>query len=434
MPGTGLGRQDDALSRRRARGRRVTHIGSLSPAVIPSPAYRRLIDSGRAYAAFTTNHLALVDELRDFGGSVLDPTSGYGLLHAACQRRGLSSYGVELNAPQYLWQRMTLPQDAAYWVRFVDAVLRRRSDWPDDPVTRVALSWDWFPSVSLELLTSLFAACVDVASSSAPHPTADPTWSAAALLLPFASRLASCVEGDVTHVKRGGMCVYSGWREDFATYLHALRSRLAPTSKVQSHHEVALADARVYRPGGREFGRMLTSPPYPNRSDYESIFAVENELIRLLSDRLPEALCLEERLIGSNRTGNLQPRCPSSPSASGFLNSITSKKWSSRKQERDEKGYYFDYYSQYFCGIEELYENVSTWLAPAFHGFIVVRDNTHHGMTVPVAASIMETWTGLGFSATIRDADEVFHVGTKNPRARGARAKHMEYVIEVMRP
>jgi len=95
--------------------------------------------------------------------------------------------------------------------------------------------------------------------------------------------------------------------------------------------------------------------------------------------------------------------------------------------------YYLPYLRKYFIAIEKAYENVARFAAKSFVGFIVVVDNTHRGVVIPVGAIVVEIWKELGFQATIHSSKEVFHVGAKNPRAKGIRAKHQEIVVWVWR-
>ena len=99
----------------------------------------------------------------------------------------------------------------------------------------------------------------------------------------------------------------------------------------------------------------------------------------------------------------------------------------------DDEVYYFPYLREYFAALESAYANVSKAAASDFLGYIVVVNNTHRGVVVPVAEAIVDIWRELGFSSRIERAEESFHLGTKNPRAKGIRARHTEYVVEVRR-
>jgi hypothetical protein len=66
-----------------------------------------------------------------------------------------------------------------------------------------------------------------------------------------------------------------------------------------------------------------------------------------------------------------------------------------------------------------------------FIGFVVVVNNTYRGLKIPVAQVVQDIWNTLGYEASIKEENEQFHVGTKNPRAKGVRAKHIEYIVQV---
>jgi len=118
------------------------------------------------------------------------------------------------------------------------------------------------------------------------------------------------------------------------------------------------------------------------------------------------------------------------PSARRFLSAIEGYS-KSRRASYDNKVYYLPYFANYFADLEQAYGNVSRSLASGFAGYIIVVDNTARDKVIPVSTSVAEMWRSFGFSAEVVDSEERFHIGTKNPRARGFKAKHTKYFIEV---
>jgi hypothetical protein len=137
-------------------------------------------------------------------------------------------------------------------------------------------------------------------------------------------------------------------------------------------------------------------------------------------------------IIGSNFVSERPPRIPTTKSARHFLKAINELK-RNETAIRHDKQYYIPYFENYFADLECAYKNIAPALKQKFEGYIIVVNNTHRNLVVPVSDTIIEIWRSLGFNAIILTATESFHVGTKNPRARGLRARHTEYVIKIWR-
>jgi hypothetical protein len=83
--------------------------------------------------------------------------------------------------------------------------------------------------------------------------------------------------------------------------------------------------------------------------------------------------------------------------------------------------------------LEDAFANISASLQSRFEGYLIVVNNTHRNTLVPVSETSLEIWQTLGFDATIVESSESFHIGTKNPLARGLRARHTRYVVKIWR-
>lgn len=394
--------------------------------------YRALIKSGRSYAAFTDSNQALLDCIPT-DCVVLDPMSGYGRLMEFASMLGIRSYSVEYNLPQYLWQVLCRPSNAIPLLTAISVIEEGCGQWPE-PTMKAAMSDQWFTPEGLDLVESLYEIiCKRVYSII----NADSEELALALLLPFSGRFACYVPGDISaHSKRGGISILSGWQEDFVAYLIAIRDLLTMRMEKCKCLEQAISygDARSHQfPEGR-FGGMLTSPPYPNHRDFETMFGAENELLHLMRRSGTISIGeLESQIIGSNFVRERKELRPRSQVANEFIDRVCSTARRSKVAAYDDAVYYIPYLINYFRDIEDAYCNVSKALAPSCLGYIIVVNNTHRNEVIPVSDVVMEIWRSLGFDSTIYQKEERFHVGSKNPRAKGLRARHTEYIVRISR-
>ena len=394
--------------------------------------YRSLINTGRSYAAFTDKDKKLIELLKG-RREVVDPTSGYGLTTRYCSEQGLRSYCVEFNLPQYLWQVLCQPNRTAGFLSCIEQLLAQANDLPKSTV-RARVSDEWYPEESKQILMEL----VRLAQDALGHffKAEECILLAVALLTPFSGRLSCCSPGDVSpHVKEGGFCVYLGWEADFASYLRAVAQRLKTNSRdyMEYTHETHHGDVKTFGFPEDRFSGMLTSPPYPNSRDFTSMFKPEHAFLKWLGFENQFELKQEEKhVIGSNFVSGRPKRIIKTEVVSRFITRIGSLDMD-KSAAYDEKVYYIPYFENYFADLEDAYANVSKALTQDFEGFIVVVNNTHRNVLVPVSDAVIEIWQNLGFNAEVFEALELFHIGVKNPRARGLRARHTEYMIRVWR-
>jgi hypothetical protein len=426
-PDLSLGQQRDAIVRSK------TH--ALSRLTLIRKIYRMLLNSGRSYAAFTPKHQSLLEPLLG-KKEILDPMGGYGMLTRYCAEAGIRSYCVEYNLPQYLWQILSHPAYAVSYFEAAKSLLANSRSWPNTKL-RAVVSDEWFPDESRELLLRVFHQTLLVvqttflkASSKAHRELA------IGLLLPFVGRLSCSVPGDiVTHTKKGGICVFVDWEDDFRFYLSAVMNHLEGIVKRSrcTQHKVVLGDARNVKLPQDRFSALLNSPPYPNHRDFVSMFAPEHDFLDFLeiSGSVTSRRAAID-VIGSNFVADRPTRSPTTQAAKRFFKQVAAQE-RNETAIRHDKQYYFPYFEHYFRDLEEAYENIVPALKSDFEGYIVVVNNTHRNVIVPVSDAVLQVWKNLGFQARIFDSNEYFHVGTKNPLARGLRAKHTEYVIKVWR-
>jgi hypothetical protein len=416
------------------KGRAATNgRATLGRTTLLRDVYRSLINSGRTYAAFRDEDRSTVARLVD-RSPVLDPMSGYGGLARLCAELGIESFGIEYNPAQYFWQLLSHPARTDMHLRAIATLLVQRRNWPRSR-QRAVVADEFFPDDTLALVERLFT-LIQTTVAELPASVAKPWEVTASLLLPFSGRLACTSPGDVsTHTKEGGTCVLLGWQDDFCSYLDALRShleRIRDRSKC-INHDVILGDARSVDLGNRRFRSMFTSPPYPNHRDFSSILLPENTLLNLIgSSNGFDVPFVREGIIGSNFVKGAKLRCPTSPVANSFMaEALTVHR--NKRAEYDDEVYYIPYFRNYFCSLETAYQHVARYLHASFEGYVVIVNNTHRGIVIPVSEVVQDIWQSLGFRTEVFHTMESSHLGAKNPRAKGMRALHTEYVVRIWR-
>jgi hypothetical protein len=399
--------------------------------------YRTLIRTGRSYAAFTDKDIAFLEHLRGVG-EILDPMAGYGLLTQHCAKIGQRSYCVEFNLPQYFWQVLCHPAHAQEFIKCLWQLQAWQPRWPKTTV-RATVSDTWFPEESQRILLELLDLSkdsIDACFDPSKIQATDHEELAIALALPFVGRFACLVPGDIsTHTKLGGMCVYHGWEDDFSAYLCALHRclEMIAHNALSFDHTIIYADARTAALPKDRFGGMLTSPSYPNHRDFATMFRPERAFLDWLDEErgVPPRQA-SDHIIGSNFVAGRPERHVRTKAAKGFLEEVGNLK-RTRQAEYDDNTYYLPFFSNYFADLEDAFANISTSLQSRFEGYLIVVNNTHRNILVPVSEASLEIWQGLGFDARIVESNESFHIGTKNPQARGLRARHTRYVIKIWR-
>lgn len=407
---------------------------ALSRTTLIRELYRSLLNTGRTYAAFRDTDRALVQRLAP-AGTILDPMSGYGRVAAFCSELGINSVGVEFNPPQYFWQLLCHPQCSDLHLSAIAFLIDKRRSWPR-PRPRAVVSDEFFPPECMATLERLLDLALEFYSQKRGLPF-DFWRLALALLMPFVGRISCTSPADVsTHTKQGGTCVLLGLQEDFSLYLAALQDRLARVrnSHKPSQHDVQLGDARTVSFGRKKFRAMLTSPPYPNHRDFTTILLPENEfLFSVARSRGYPIPFSRHDIIGSNFVkGRQQEFVVHSDVAAKFIADAQAIRRTVRAKYDDDT-YYIPYFSKYFSALEAAYKNVARALDVQCEGYITVVNNTHRGIVIPVSEVVQDIWRGIGFQAEVFESKEFSHVGAKNPRAKGVRARHTEYVVRIWR-
>jgi hypothetical protein len=356
--------------------------------------YRSLIQTGRSYAAFTEKERMFLEYLKNTD-EILDPLSGYGLLTKYCSEIGIRSYCVEFNLPQYFWQVLCHPAHALEFIECIRQIQAWRARWPKAMVRAIA-SDTWFPEESQQMLLALLDLCkasIDACFDMSKNQAENPEDLAFALALPFVGRFSCSTPGDIsTHTKLGGMCVYHDWEDDFHAYLRALSHRLEVITEhaVSLDHTIIYGDTRTLALPRERFGGMLTSPPYPNHRDFASMFRPERAFLNWLdAERGVPSRQTSEHIIGSNLVAGRPERSVRAKAAKNFIEAISNLKRAKQAIYDDDK-YYIPYFINYFADLEDSFGNVSSSLQSSFEGYLIVVNNTHRNILVPVSEVSLE--------------------------------------------
>lgn len=413
--------------------------------------YSTLLSKKRTYAAFndvetTPDEITprkCAQMLADHGISeVLDPMAGYGTILQYGRKSDFGSFLVEINLPAHLWQLIAQPENSEKLITIVNKIIAAKDIWPV-PKCLAEVSNEWIGSEGLRILCLLYDLNRNIVA-----PFFDDTIivekMALAIMLPIVLRLSTAQKGDAAYVKRnGGVSILKGYDADYHFYLNNmllpfLEDNFKEYSQVIWGEEkwgntCIYGNAMSYNFPQDRFHGMLTSPPYPNGSDYGKMFSAENFFIDDLSRKnLIHFEIIPSQIIGTNTVKDRQAEQLTLQTAKVFLGKLRNLKLN-KKAKMDMLSYYIPYYRNYFCDLEKAYRNISTALSERFLGYIIVTNNAIRNIEVPVSDFIIELWQSLGFNAKCIKSKEVSHVGAKNPHAKGRMSLHCEHIIQIWR-
>lgn len=399
-------------------------------------SYRSLLFSGRNYASYSKKQIDYFVSRSKKADTdlVFDPMSGYGTLTAACNQNNIATFNVEINPPAYLWQYLCLPDNYNDFRVILHNIKQIIHTFPLPNIIS-EVSGEWISSYGLSLLSDMFSSILSRIRGLSL--SVDSEKASLAILLPFVSRISTITNGDIHHVKKGGIAIYKNYIDDFCLYIDLLlvtifNVPLKGNNIASTKNVLLFDDCQSSSFLNAKFSFMVTSPPYPNLIDYAKMFGAENYFLDHLRKQNIILLPSLSEPIGTNIVEGKGAGEISSKSANVFIAKIYNYHKTS-KMKKDNEGYYAPYFSNYFFNMEKAYQNIATHASDNFEGIVVVRNNAARIYTVPVAESICEIWKLLGFDTEYLQEDEVFHVGTKNPNSKGFKAKQTEYVIRIWR-
>ena len=157
--------------------------------------------------------------------------------------------------------------------------------------------------------------------------------------------------------------------EAYARGLHPLNA------KNRSSVRWAPLAEQEFKPGSLD--AIVTSPPYPNRTDYVRHYLPASELLIAAAGRDERTLRLEQIGTPLIREGELNPRFPAS--ISKLIERIRTHE--SYASER----YYYKGFLYYFSDMADALALMRTWLCPGGLAILVVQDTYYKDIHIPVA-------------------------------------------------
>lgn len=391
-----------------------------------SPIYQGLLLRNRAFASYKKDelekiYLDLANSNISIESPLFDPMSGYGGGMIYFGKKGYSTINSELNPPAYYWQLLINPNNTSTILEAIDILLQDKYHLPKFKES-FSLIDDFFTENALKHIDNLhyFISKTNLDQSLS-----------IALLLPFISRFANYSRSstNITHFKKGGLCLYSDWEKDFYDYLIFLKDRLYKDYKEykSTNHKNILSDIMELDTEQR-FQCFITSPPYPNYRDYSKLFIMENFIL----DRFTGNKYNFEKMIGSNHVCGKKYGQITTESALRFLDEFRTKSLHLKiKSQRDIETYYYPYFAQYFYNIEKAYQKLNEIITPNGIGYIVVNDNIARDIIVPVGITISEIFQRMHYKTEFIDIKQVSHYGNIVKGAKRLNSRHTRYILKV---
>lgn len=161
---------------------------------------------------------------------------------------------------------------------------------------------------------------------------------------------------------------------------------------------------------------IITSPPYPNRTDYIRHYLPASEFL-LQGDQRAERH-LREVQIGTPLIRSNLPSTPLPPSVEALLERVRSHR--SYASER----YYAKGFRYYFADMTRTLHQFSRWLAPKGILILVVQDTYYKEVLVPVADLLTDVAASAGLEPLARQKFKVRHpLSRLSPHSRAAMPK-----------
>jgi hypothetical protein len=394
-----------------------------------SHVYRGLIERSRAFASFREKEelntiYSDLGQYLSIGDNILDPMSGYGGLMLFLGKTGYKTTNIELNPPAYYWQLLINPQNTKSIISIIEKLQNKKTKLPKLNES-FSITDKFFSEEAVNHIKALYKLIAEYSNNNEALSIAS--------LLPFVSRFANYQKSktNITHFKQGGLCAYTGWEEDFQSYLEVIRNRLINDLKLykQTEHSNILSDImKVNLPDKYSF--FVTSPPYPNYRDYSKLFKIENWVLDNVIFKNSTDFSM---MIGSNNVSGKKYGTIHSEKVNKFLFDLLEKaeRLKVPKSRSDIRTYYHSYFAQYFYNIQEAYIKLDSMLKTNAIGYIVVNDNITRDIIVPVGASICDIFNNMGYDTEYFNISQVSHYGNIGKAAKRINSLHTRHILKV---
>jgi hypothetical protein len=176
------------------------------------------------------------------------------------------------------------------------------------------------------------------------------------------------------------------------TSLAALQGSAAdtPLSEVSTHVALANNETEAISPGPLA-DAVITSPPYLTRLDYGVSTGLEWRLLK--GDRAADLTNWRASFTGSVLTSRIsQSLYPLPRSVSDVLEQVH------RHQSKAAQTYYFQFFRNYFVGIQNAISNITRSCKIGSRGLYVIQDSHFKDVTIPLTELFSDILVERGWS------------------------------------
>lgn len=164
----------------------------------------------------------------------------------------------------------------------------------------------------------------------------------------------------------------------------------------QSHIIITCNNALKWKPPSK-IDIIITSPPFCNRVDWHRIYAPENFFLQAVGVSIKNDTFLGTTAVCSYPEFDQQLSLVTQHS--DYLRKFLAEV--QKRQIRNERSsnYYLKYYTRYFAGLFNIFENASNTLGKDHAEiYFVVQDNVHRGLLIEIGQVLAEYLSSQGFS------------------------------------
>lgn len=180
---------------------------------------------------------------------------------------------------------------------------------------------------------------------------------------------------------------------------------------------------------------IITSPPYPNRYDYVTMYRPELYFLSKVDSNI-NIETLRTEILASNKVidfklinNDIEIINKKSPKTMNFLLAVKGK------GKEDENNYYFRCFMKYFTQLYNILDNLIDILIEKGRLFIVIQNNIHRGELNSMDDFVIDYFKHKGLEPNIVHQELHKHQGTRNISADYPLVlkKHKECIIEVVK-
>jgi hypothetical protein len=180
---------------------------------------------------------------------------------------------------------------------------------------------------------------------------------------------------------------------------------------------------------------MVTSPPYPNRSEYYILYGPENHFLASVGYRVAETAVVGTAKVKDyvSTESDVREVELASSYAGEFLAHVR------RSPEKDDVGYYLKYYARYFVSMLRIFDAAVENTMQNGRMLVAVQDNIHRGRLIELSKFVQDVLRRKGWRVVedpLKTREwERHHLGLRNVSRKHAfvKPKHTERIVEFAR-